>query len=438
MSYGLREDNLKNGKYKYLPLKLSTGFSIEKKYWDNDDYSSNETYVRKKGLALNNALDKIKNTSTKQLEIFENEHDRLPTNSELKDIIQAKLGMKKNTSKDISIAKYIAETVRTRTSAEITSAERWSEATGKQYTNLENHIKSYETKTKTILSFAKLTGEIFLDFFKTINDLKKVETDEYYAHNTIAKINKHFRAILTAANQENIKIGFNYSHRKYDIKKREIKNETVLSIEQLTTIIDTDVSSLKELTHAKNYIIQSCFTGLRIGDMVFLHELEPTNLKHNSKNYFCITTQIRKNKENKDDLTAVIPILAPLKDFLQKNENVFPKFPAQVNIRKDITKYLKYLKFENLVDVKKYYYTINKAVVTKERLCDVFTPHDCRSTFITNLKELGVLDTDIEPITHPKNKSTSIVQTYDKTTMVSKAVNLINVLNTKDCALYKY
>ncbi|MEZ7500434.1 hypothetical protein QO200_17015 [Flavobacterium sp. Arc3] len=440
MSYGLREDNLKNGKYKYLPLKLSTGFSIEKKYWDNDDYCSNATYVRKKGLALNNALDKIKNTSTKQLEIFENEHDRLPTNSELKDIIQAKLGMKKNTSKDISIAKYIAETVTTRTSAEITSTERWSEATGKQYTNLENQIKKYETKSNpiTILSFAKLTGEIFEDFFKTINDLKKVETGEYYAHNTIAKANKHFRAILAAANQDNIKIGFNHSHKKYEIKKREIRNEIVLTIEQLTTIIETDVSSSKEFTHARNYIIQSCFTGLRIGDMVFLYQLEPTNLKHNSKNYFCITTQIRKNKENKDDLTTVIPILAPLKDFLQKNENVFSKFPAQVNIRKDITKYLKYLKFENLVDVKKYYYTIKKAVVTKERLCDVFTPHNCRSTFVTNLKELGVLDTDIEPITHPKNKSTSIVQTYDKTTMLSKAVNLINVLDTKDCALYKY
>jgi hypothetical protein len=30
LSYGLREDNLKNGKYKYLPLKLSTGFPSKK------------------------------------------------------------------------------------------------------------------------------------------------------------------------------------------------------------------------------------------------------------------------------------------------------------------------------------------------------------------------------------------------------------------------
>jgi integrase len=211
-----------------------------------------------------------------------------------------------------------------------------------------------------------------------------------------------------------------------------------LTIEQLTTIVNTDVSFSKEFTHARNYIILSGFTGLRIGDMVFLHELEAKNVKHNSKNYFCVTTKIRKNKENKDDLFTVIPILLPLKNFLKQNDNVFPKFPAQANIRKDITKFLKYLKFENLVDVKKYYYKVDKAVVTKERLCDVFGPHDCRSTFITNLKELGVSNDLIEPITHPKKKTQSIVDTYDKSKLVSKAVNLINALNTKGSDLYKY
>lgn len=438
MSYGLREYNVKTGKYKYLPLKLSTGFSIKKEDWDNENYCGNSTQVRKNGLALNNALDKVKNTSTKQLELFENDKNKKPTNNELKKIILEKLGTTKNTSKDISITKYISDAVTRRTTVEITSKQRWSKATGKQYTNLKNHIKNYELSKKTSLTFGKLTGEIFLDFFKVINDLNKVENDAYYAHNTIAKENKHFRAILNAAYKEDIKIGFNHLHENYEIKRREIKNEITLTIEQLTTIINTDISFSKEYTHARNYVILSSFTGLRIGDMVCLNELEPKNLTHNSTKYFCITTKIRKNKENKDELTAIIPILAPIKDLLKQNNNVLPKFPAQANIRKDITKFLKYLKFENLVDVKKYYYKIDNAVVSKEKLCDVFGPHDCRSTFITNLKELGVIDDDIEPITHPKNKSKSIVQTYDKTTLVSKAVNLINVLNTKKSDLYKY
>lgn len=440
MSYGLREYNTQTEKYKYLPLKLSTGFSIKKDGWDNKKYCGNATYVRKNGLALNNALDKIKNTSTKQLEIFENENSKKPTNNELKKIILEKLGTNKDTSKDVSITKYISDTVTRRTTVEITSKQRWSKATGKQYTNLSHHIKNYElnTQIKTPLTFSKLTGEVFLDFFKVINDLNKIENGEYYAHNTIAKENKHFRAVLNSAYKDNIKIGFNHLNEDHEIKQREIKNEIVLTTKQLTTIINTDVSFSKEFTHARNYIIISSFTGLRISDMEFLHKVEPKHQTHNSKKYFCFTTKIRKNKENKDELIVTIPILAPVKDLLKQNKNLFPEFPAQSNIRKDITKFLKHLKFENLVDVKKYYYKIDNAVVIKEKLCDIFGPHDCRSTFITNLKELGVVNNDIEPITHPKNKSQSIVDTYDKTTLVSKAVNLINVLNSKNSDLYKY
>lgn len=438
MSYGLREYNVKTGKYKYLPLKLSSGRSIKKEDWDHENHCGNATYVRKKGSALNITLEKIKTTSTQQLQLFENEHNRKPSNNELKDIVLAKLGTTKNTSKDISITKYISERVTKRTTAEITTKQRISQTTGHQYINLKNHIEKYELNKKTILTFGKLTGEQFLDFFKVINDLYKTETGNYYAHNTISKENKHFKAILNAAYKENITIGFNHSHEDFEIKKRDIKNEIVLTTDELTTIIKTDVSFSKEFTHAKNYILLSSFTGLRIGDMVFLHNIEPKYQTHNSKKYFCLTTKIRKNKENKDELTAVIPILAPIKELLKQNSNIFPKFPAQTNIRKDITKFLKYLKFETLVDVKKYQYKVDKVVITKEKLCDIFGPHDCRSTFITNLKELGLPNDDIEPITHPKNKSQSIVDTYDKSKLVSKAVNLINALNSKNCNLYKY
>lgn len=438
MSYGKREYNVKTEKYKYLPLKLSTGFSIKKEEWDSENNCGNSTHVRKNGLALNNALSKIKTTSIQQLQLFENEHKKKPTPNELKRIIQKELGTSKDTNIDISVTKYISDRISARTNAEITTKQRIAKSTANQYTNLKNHIKNYEKHRNIVLSFGKLTGEQFLDFFTVINDLYKTESGNYYAHNTIAKENKHFRAILNAAYKNNINIGFNHLHEDYEIKQREIKNEIVLTIDQLTTILNADVSFSKEFIHARNYILISSLTGLRISDMVCLHEVESKNLKHNSAKYFCFTTKIRKNKENKDDLIAVIPVLEPIKDLLKQNSNSFPEFPAQTNIRKYITKFLKHLKFENLVDVKKYYYKVNKAVTTKEKLHDVFGPHDCRSTYITNLKQLGISNDIIEPITHPKNSSNSMVDRYDKSSLVDKAVQFINVLNTKNCSLYKY
>ena len=133
-----------------------------------------------------------------------------------------------------------------------------------------------------------------------------------------------------------------------------------------------------------------------------------------------------------------ITILEPVKKLLSQNNNEFPKFTSKPNIRKCIKKLLIHLKFDKKIVIKKHYYSVDKPGIEKEKLHDVFSPHDCRSTFITNLKNLGIHDEDIEPITHPKLKNTSIIQTYDKTNLTSKAVNLIKTINSKQSKLYKY
>lgn len=439
LTYGYREFNPKTNNVKYIPFRISTQWSIRKEYWNGrPSYRSNSTYVRKYGKDLNNNLDKIERITYDQLSNFRNIHEKEPSPDELKKLVFEKLDRIEKISNDMTIADYIEEQVKIRTTVNITSTKRWKTTTGNQYTNLVNHIKNYEANKNVVLTFSKLTGDIFMDFFKVINEINKKETGELYAHNTISKENKHFRAILNCAVEDEIEIGFNHKKKEYLIRKRNIENEIFLTSNQLLTVINTDVSHSKELTHAKNYLILSSFTGLRIGDMVYLHELKPEIQTHNLKKYNCFTTRIRKSQENKEDLITTIPLLKPVKDLIKLYNNEFPKFPSQTNIRKDITKLLKHLKFENIIDVKKYYYTIDNVVITKEKLCDIYTPHDCRSSFISNLKELGIHDEDIEPITHPKHKYTSIVQVYDKTTMLSKAVNFITTLNQKKSSLFKY
>jgi integrase len=439
LTYGYREFNPKVNNFKYIPFRISTQWTIKKEYWnDRPLYRSNSLYVRKFGKDLNNNLDKIERVAYDQLSNFRNINEKEPTPNELKQFVLEKLGRIKKISNDVVITNYIEAQVKTRTTVNITSSKRWKITTGNQYTNLVSHIKNYEANKNIVLTFGKLTGDVFMDFFKEINEINKKITGEYYAHNTISKENKHFRAILNCAVEDEIEIGFNHKKKEYLIRKRDIENELFLSSTQLETIIKTDVSHSKEFTHAKNYLILSSFTGLRISDMVYLYELKSEIQTHNSKQYHCLTTRIRKSQENKEELITTIPLLKPVRDLLKLNINKFPKFPSQTNIRKDITKFLKHIELENIIEVKKYYYTIDNVVITKEKLCDIFTPHDCRSTFISNLKDIGIHDEDIEPITHPKHKYTSIIQVYDKTTMLSKAVNLVTVLNSKKSTLFKY
>jgi hypothetical protein len=439
LNYGYREYNPINNGFKYIPLKISTQWSIHEEYWEGKPtYRAKKNYISKYGKDINNVLEKIEKTAYDQLSIFRNTHESDPTPIELKNIVLEKLGRIEKATTDKVITDYITNSVNERTTTNITSDKRWSSETGKQYTNLKNHIVNYQNKKGITLTFGKLTGEIFMDFFKAINELYKEETGDNYAHSTIVKENKHFRALLNEATKDDIEVGFKFTKKEYFIKERTIKNEIFLNEEQLQTIINTDVSHSKELTHGKNYIIISSFTGLRIGDMIHLHELAPEEQIHESKKYYCFTTLIRKSQENKEELIATIPILKPVKELVQQNDNRFPKFTSKPNIRKCIKKLLTHLEFSNDINEKKYYYLIDKVVEEKVKLHDLFSPHDCRSTFITNLKNLGVIDSFIEPITHPKHKYSSIVQVYDKNGLVSKAVNLINALQPNKSNLFKY
>lgn len=439
LNYGYKKFNPINNDFKYISLKISTRWNINEEYWeDKPTYRANNSYVRKYGKDLNNQLDKIEKAAYNQLFLFRNTHEIDPTPEQLKKILFEKIGRIEKSTSDKVIADYITESVNKRTTANITSDKRWSKGTGKQYTNLKNHIINYQNKKGITLTFGMLTGELFMDFFKVINEVYSAESGENYAHNTIAKENKHFRALLNEATQDDIEVGFNFRKKEYFIKERTIKNEVFLTEVQLQKIISSNVSHSKEFSHAKNYIIISSLTGLRIGDMIFLHEIALEKQNHESKEYDCFTTRIRKSQENKDELIATIPILKPVKQIILENENKFPKFTSKPNIRKCIKKLLIHLELNNKIEVKKYYYLVDKAVIGKEKLHDIFSPHDCRSTFITHLKNLGIHDEDIEPITHPKLKNTSIIQTYDKTTLTAKAVNLIKVINSKQSKLFKY
>ena len=120
------------------------------------------------------------------------------------------------------------------------------------------------------------------------------------------------------------------------------------------------------------------------------------------------------------------------------NENRFPKFTSEPNIRKVIRKFLTHLKFNNEVTTKTKYYLVDEVKVERKNQHALFGPHDCRRTYITNLKQLGIQNDTIEPITHPKIKNASVLDGYDKSTLNDKAVKLIEQLKTKKSPLFKY
>ena len=127
-----------------------------------------------------------------------------------------------------------------------------------------------------------------------------------------------------------------------------------------------------------------------------------------------------------------------MKDLLAESNGSFPKFPSDSNVNLYIKKFLKHLEFKDEVVTKTKYYLVDEVLVKNKEQHTLFTAHDCRRTFITNLKQIGVQNDTIEPITHPKIKYASVLDGYDKSSLIDKAVKLINQLKSEKSSLFKY
>lgn len=437
LNYGYKEFDISTKKYKYIPMRISTQWTIKKEFWNGiPNYRASRKYVSKYGKDINSVLDEIENTSYEQLSFYKNEHDEIPEPKVLKQKILEKLKRIPKISTDIHVTDFITNLIERRTNLPSSSKEFWGEGTKIGYNNTLKHILNYEEFHDIKLSFEQLNEEIYWDFFKTINEIHKTNNGKPYIRTTIAKECKNLRAIFNCANEENITIGFNFSKKGLKIQPSKARHQTYLSEKQLKAIINRDVSHSIELQRAKDYIIISSLTGLRIGDMVHLHEIKTEIITHKAVNFSCFSTKIRKSQENSSELLVTIPILKPVNTILKKYNNNFPKFTSKTNIRQCVKKLLTHLEFEDNVVVSYDYYLSDEVEQINKKLFNVFTPHDCRRTFITNLKQLGIQNDTIEPITHPKVNFKSVLDSYDKSTLKDKALKLTKDLRTKESDVF--
>jgi hypothetical protein len=448
LNYGYKIYNPLSNKYDYKTLRISTEHNILKKYWihikktESEDgepiYKANQTYVRKFGKDLNDDLIKIKDLSINQLKLYRNEYEKNPEPQDLKRIILEKLSRLEKISTDILITKYIEKSISERQKLPPTSKKYWSKTTLLQYENLKSHLEHVEKRTNFQLSFSKLDKIKYWDIFNNISTRHKEENGILIKHNTIAKICKHLRVILKEASENSIEIGFNWSNTDYKINEIDTENNTGLNEEQLLTIYNTNTSHSKEFTNARNYILFSSLTALRIGDMEKIHTCKIESYKVKKKNFKAFQTKIRKAKDNSTELYTIIPLPKILLELIQQNEGEFPKFPSRPVIRRQIKKFLKYLEFNETVSFKERYYPEPNFRTETHEQFDVFSPHSCRYTFITNMSKIGVPESVVKNITHPTVKARNILDGYNLSTMQDNAYTLRKHLKNLNSEVYKY
>lgn len=285
------------------------------------------------------------------------------------------------------------------------------------YRNLIPIVERFQEVKKTKLTFSKLTEETYRQIWQTANDIRtgKIKVESYrfgpqkpLAVNTIKSYQTYLILLCKIAKKQNISIPLDLTDSNLINVPRNgktEKTEAFLKEEDLTKVMQFEPKTEYQ-NLAKIYIIIASLTGMRLQSMREAKGRKITLCDESIKPFFYIHTI-----QEKTGTQCYTPLFQPVVKVLQNYDDCFPDFSkiALHNLNLNIRKVLKNSKIQNE---------------------SLFSTHNLRSTFVSNLSILGLSETVISYVTHPSKKNnSSSVHIYDRRNMLDKAIIFSDEIN---------
>jgi hypothetical protein len=430
MSYGYKEYNQFTKKTKYIPLKLSTKYSIHPDNWDANVYRPFASFSNKKK-TIKYALDSLENECSHQLDYFIAEHKRVPSPKELKELIEIKLERKVKPSNDIRIIDHIDMVIGDNEILPSTSQGKIQEDQVAKYRTIQKLLAEYEEGKGCQVTAATLNKEIYLDIWNYLNEKYKQSKKNNYGYlaTTVSKNSKTLKAILRSGNRLDEILKINLNDKDLNFREGKTRDaEIFLSEEELELIINSPTLKKQSFIHARNYLILCSFTSLRFDDMMKLHECQVEEFESNGTKFKGFFTPIRKGTKPGEKIQSCIPIFKPVQNVLEELDGKFPKFPINSKLNSALKEFGKHIGLNRVCTTESWYYQLSEPVIEKFPIHRKLKCHLGRGTFISNLLNLGLQESDFNFITHPLKKSGTIQIHYDKRSQIDKAGKLVHRL----------
>ena len=142
LNYGYSEVNIKTGKKRYCPLKLSTGYRLKKEYLTNNNISTK--YTRKYGNSIKADILEMEESCEECLNEYINKHNKLPHPKLLKQQVLAKQNGTENLNNTDYIVDFIDKLIKRNDTTPNTSKEHLSANTIKEYRNTKIKLEGIE------------------------------------------------------------------------------------------------------------------------------------------------------------------------------------------------------------------------------------------------------------------------------------------------------
>ena len=358
-------------------IRGATGIKIHPNFWDEKNQKvRNKIEVSKIKDQINNKLSQFKAFIFNKLGSYgDNNINKIQ--ALLKEDIAIYFGKySETTTKKLTFYLFCQKFIEQ-------SRNRVVEKTGRPIS--KRTIKEYERTIKLLKDFEKI--EKYFISFQTIN------LDFYFAFknylerldfspNTIGKFIKQIKVFMNAATEEGLNSNLSFKNKRF-IKTTSKSDQIYLNTDELSKIINLDLTNNLKLQNARDLFIVGAYTGLRVSDY---NGLTKENIKTiGEKRFFTLTVK-------KTDKYLPIPLHPEVEKILKINNGNPPKKMPDQHINKAIKEIGKMAGIDDIITSK-----ITKGgriINTKRRKYELIVNHTARRSFCTNayLARMSTLD----------------------------------------------
>jgi len=278
-----------------------------------------------------------------------------------------------NQDKDIYLVEFAENWLKEKSATWKVSAKKFiSKVQISQYKKVVEQLSEFERFANYKLVMKDLTVENLYEF---ANYLEENE----YNNSTIKRIIGRLQFFLNRANEQGIKVSNAHKQRIYiesdsDELESVYLNESELELLHNRTEWKSDLFSEEDLENAKDNLVLSCYTSLRISD--FMHGLDTSKIKDNQ-----ILIRTQKTKQ-----FSVIPLHKFVKEILSKRFGNLPKKFDNHTYNLMIKECCRIAKIEEQIFGKLWDKEKKRKVKGYWQKWQMISSHCGRKSFISNLK----------------------------------------------------
>jgi len=361
-------------------LKFYTDESILPKYW-NPKTQKARLVADIDSDTLNTRLDDLRTEIGNRINNYKTTNKVYPSPEVLKAILNREIReVDPNKSKLQTFFSFYEEfTVKSLSGSRISEKTRRATTynTNKGYKSTLAHLKKFQKQYNRRLDFSNIDKDFYDDYVKYLERVPKL---------SINTIGDHIKRIKTVLHDATLRgINSNTTFEGFTVITEET-DSIYLDEEEISAIMEADLSQYPHLDRVRDLFLIGCHTGLRFSDYSRI-----TN--ENIKGRF-----IEIAKQQKTGKPVVIPVHPVVRSILKKYKGDLPKSISNQKTNKylkEIGEKIPLLKKPESITITKG----GKEVTTNCEKWEMISSHTARRSFATNAYKDGIPSITIMAIT---------------------------------------